>query len=121
MEGSVFWFAIPYVADHLFALQMSPTLTSGKLDILNQNFTDSERIREGYIASASTSFKQAFNNHHQLQSQSLQEVDCINILIADDSLTILKMSAMLLRRQGHTVTQAENGAEALKVSLRASV
>ncbi len=31
----------------------------------------------------------------------------------DDSISILKMTSMMLKRQGHTITQAENGAEAL--------
>ncbi len=39
----------------------------------------------------------------------------LNILLADDTLSIQKMTCMLLRRQGHTVTSAENGAEALEL------
>ncbi len=39
----------------------------------------------------------------------------MNILLADDTLSIQKMTCMLLRRQGHTVTVAENGVEALEL------
>ncbi len=37
----------------------------------------------------------------------------LNILVVDDALSILKMSSMMLRRQGHIITTAENGVEAL--------
>lgn len=37
----------------------------------------------------------------------------LNILLVDDALSILKMTTMLLKRKGHTVHTAENGAEAL--------
>ncbi len=39
----------------------------------------------------------------------------LNILVVDDSLPILKMSSMMLRKQGHTIATAENGAEALQL------
>jgi CheY-like chemotaxis protein len=38
-----------------------------------------------------------------------------SILLVDDSPTMLKMAAMLLRRLGHTVKTAENGAVAVKL------
>ena len=37
----------------------------------------------------------------------------LRILVVDDSLAILKMTSMILRRQGHLVETAMNGAEAL--------
>jgi CheY-like chemotaxis protein len=43
----------------------------------------------------------------------------LNILLVDDSLSVLKMTGKLLRRKGHIVEQAENGAEAvLKINAR---
>lgn len=39
----------------------------------------------------------------------------LNILLVDDSMTILKMSSMILRKHGHTVVAVENGAEALQL------
>ncbi len=36
-------------------------------------------------------------------------------MLADDTLSIQKMTRMLLQRQGHTVTIAENGVEALEL------
>lgn len=37
----------------------------------------------------------------------------MNILLVDDSISILKLSSMTLKRKGHVITQAENGAEAI--------
>eukprot|EP01038_Epipyxis_sp_PR26KG_P012396 gene12396-16626_t len=39
----------------------------------------------------------------------------LNILIVDDSMTILKMTSMMLNRQGHKITTAENGSDALDI------
>eukprot|EP01034_Spumella_vulgaris_P047356 gene47356-biopygen13482 len=38
----------------------------------------------------------------------------LKILLVDDTLSIQKMTSMLLKKQGHTVTIAENGVEALE-------
>jgi signal transduction histidine kinase/CheY-like chemotaxis protein len=43
----------------------------------------------------------------------------LSILLVDDSLTILKMTTMMLKRAGHRVEQAENGAEGLEMILNA--
>ena len=39
---------------------------------------------------------------------------CWNILLVDDSPTIVKMVCLMLRHQGHTVSTAENGEAALQ-------
>jgi CheY-like chemotaxis protein len=106
-EGSVFWFAIPYVPDLVMAAEAPPSLVvtelfSGKL--LKASAPPTHRMSETSSAKAGATVNP----------------NAINILIADDSLTILKMSSMLLRRHCHTVTQAENGAEALKKIAAAS-
>ena len=41
----------------------------------------------------------------------------LNILLVDDSLSILKMTTMMLRRGGHKVEQADNGAVGLEMVL----
>ena len=41
----------------------------------------------------------------------------MDVLLVDDAISILKMTSMMLKRQGHVVTQAENGAEALEMML----
>jgi CheY-like chemotaxis protein len=99
-EGSLFWFAIPYVAD-MTTCQLMKQQTLG--DILSaRSGTNSTGRRPSLLVAQSG----------KLSPTSLPEK--LNILVCDDSLTILKMSSMMLRRQGHTVTVAENGAEGLK-------
>jgi CheY-like chemotaxis protein len=39
----------------------------------------------------------------------------LNILLVDDSISILKMTSMLLKRNGHEVSTAENGADAVAI------
>lgn len=41
----------------------------------------------------------------------------LNILVVDDAPSILKMSSKMLEKQGHRITTAENGAEALETML----
>ena len=45
----------------------------------------------------------------------LQESSVLSILLVDDSPTIVKMSTLMLKRMGHKVTSAENGAIAVKL------
>ncbi len=39
----------------------------------------------------------------------------LNILLVDDSLAIIKMTSMMLKKLGHTITSAENGEEAVRI------
>lgn len=39
----------------------------------------------------------------------------LDILLVDDSISILKITSTMLRRHGHIVTEVENGAEALEL------
>ena len=45
---------------------------------------------------------------------------CLRVLVVDDSISILKMSSMMLRRKGYFVANAENGMEALEEMNRAT-
>eukprot|EP00981_Chlorochromonas_danica_P007563 scaffold1793_cov164-Ochromonas_danica.AAC.5 len=59
---------------------------------------------------SATSMKGSNDGHHNVDnSQGLK------ILLVDDSVSILKMTSMALKRHGHVVTTACNGAEALKI------
>jgi CheY-like chemotaxis protein len=50
-----------------------------------------------------------------VQTDTSQDSRAFSILLVDDSPTMLKMASMLLRRLGHTVQTAENGAVAVKL------
>ncbi len=49
-----------------------------------------------------------------LQSESASQC-CLSILVVDDSPPILKMTSLMLKRLGHKITTAENGAIALRL------
>jgi CheY-like chemotaxis protein len=88
-HGSVFWFTIPYRPDD--TKQMMSCLSSP-------------------VASRTTSERGGFAPQKVMDRSDEGK---LNILLVDDSLSILKMSSMMLRRQGHSVSTAENGAVAL--------
>jgi CheY-like chemotaxis protein len=44
-----------------------------------------------------------------LQAMNSQALPKLDVLIVDDSLSILKMTSMMLRKLGHSITTAENG------------
>ena len=52
---------------------------------------------------------------HAISQQSIMTDYSLRILLVDDSPTILKMSALMLRKLGHDVQSAENGAIAVKM------
>ncbi len=83
-QGSLFWFAIPYKAD---------TTASAAAEGVTIKSIAREAVVE-YKADA--------------------PADNLKILIVDDAPSILKMSSMMLKRQGHQIWTAENGEIALK-------
>ena len=120
-QGSCFWFTVPYRQDLLTDFEKS----------------DCER---SFNPSARTKYQHANTSIDGVEvttlSAALPEphvVVQLNILLVDDSLSIQKMCGMMLRRQGkshvcgmyfmcnllvhpgHTVTFAENGADALEM------
>jgi CheY-like chemotaxis protein len=93
-QGSLFWFAIPYRPDEIAsAAAVEPVLPFDQL----VRSPDSIRL-------LSKSDK----------SPSAPLIDPLEILIVDDAPSILKMSSMMLKRQGHQIWTAENGEIALK-------
>eukprot|EP01040_Poterioochromonas_malhamensis_P007170 gene7170-biopygen1310 len=89
-QGSLFWFAIPYKPDPTGASH-----TSMKQYIC---VNDASVSVESAKTKSSDSFK----------------IQPLEILIVDDAPSILKMSSMMLKRQGHQIWTAENGEIALK-------
>ena len=139
IHGSVFWFAIPYKADTVTSLHNSNItrttenklftavhlklpgshIDSTKNELLpnavvmdNQDLTSvniSSSLYSSSIISASVS----------TATTNASATPGLNILLVDDSLSILKMTGTLFRKHGHTVTEAMDGAEALRKLLYA--
>ncbi len=86
-KGSLFWFTLPYKPDTASA--------ASKDNLLDQPFS--------------------CNNKQSFSSNSLytNADDILTILLVDDAPSILKMSAMMLKRQGYQIWTAENGEIAL--------
>ncbi len=103
-SGSVFWFTISYRPDdtkHIISTLSSPRTLS---------HAPSDEVDDNPLSSQST---------HNTVKKSVEEQQ-LNILLVDDSLSILKMSSMMLRRQGHNISTAENGAIAVDRVISAS-
>jgi CheY-like chemotaxis protein len=85
-KGSLFWFTVPYRPDYM-------TATSS--------------IQDTPPTMRSSARKKTLRRPSMYSEKR-------EILLVDDSPSILKMCSMMLKRQGHIITTAENGEIALK-------
>ncbi len=99
-QGSLFWFAIPYKPDTVLSAASKETFTERRFKAKDQK---------------SLSVLSSSPDHSVfLRSPGQSDQPNLEILIVDDSPAILKMSSMMLKRQGHQIWTAENGEIALK-------
>jgi CheY-like chemotaxis protein/signal transduction histidine kinase len=106
-QGCRFFFGIPYVPDPLAAsLRTKPTPLPSMMSF----------VRKDKIASTEGSFsvEGSPSRHTSLvPTTGSSKPRVLHILVVDDSMAILKMTSMVLRKQGHEVETALHGAEAL--------
>ena len=97
-EGSTFWFTFPYRPDET-AFADSPLTVERE----GQEEMDVDHNSQ--------------HDHHCLPplQHSTPEVVCRSILVIDDSLAILKVTARMLEMKGHTVETASNGHVGLRM------
>ena len=141
-QGSNFWFAIPYKPDHLTARHLishphhdNEKRTTSKIShtqitasTLDQTFQSpspaglSKENRESTDSKLSEQSSDDTNKNRFYSSQSVIEKSNIsdeghklNILLVDDSFSILKVVGKMLCKHGHCVTEASNGEEALRM------
>jgi signal transduction histidine kinase/CheY-like chemotaxis protein len=95
-KGSVFWFTIPYRPDTVTASVMMKT-----------------KIVE---PSSFPALKKPDSSMSMMMEEKLPsfEAKSLKILLVDDSLPIVKMTSLMLRKLGHRITAAENGEVAVK-------
>ena len=119
-QGSLFWFAIPYIFDE--------AICKSSLDLILSNSISKSKSNDLFIENRNIEL----NNSNKIESNieieslnsklnldSIENNEKLNILVVDDSIAILKMSSLMLKRHGHNVEQAVNGLEAVeKVKLR---
>ena len=104
--GCVFWFALPYVPD--------PTMKS---DWLLGSCTASEDVddaeTEDYFEKS-----RSVSEVSDLPRSATPSLPSLDILLVDDSVSVMKTTKMMLTRQGHSVDTAVNGADGLEKLLK---
>lgn len=105
--GSLFWFEIPYRPDR--ALAMSASNISGSQYNLNSS------LRIASSDPGDPLVAPAAHSSAAISPSPASPPRQLSILVVDDAPAIVKMTTMMLKRHTHFVSQAKNGAEAVKV------
>lgn len=129
-QGSLFWFSIPYRPDNTFIGRRSSAFVHlARLGANNAIFGDSHASDLSPTFSRSTAAAEASSEglkidtrsslastvgHSPRQRSPRNAFGELHVLVADDSPAIVKMTAMMLRRHGHRIEVAENGAIAVR-------
>ena len=107
--GSVFWFMLPYVPDTTMeqecdeSLTLLGTLSPVRTSVMSE-LSEAEVTDNGRDSCKSPSSRRL---------SGLPQAP-LNILLVDDSISVMKTTRMMLTKQGHTVDTAVNGADALE-------
>ncbi len=115
-QGSLFWFSIPYRPDYTTA------------DLYSNVEKETEFLSEKEEQRSEQGFPNESFRHDRCSSKGVQcrrrnslefgiyelKIPKLQILLVDDSPSIVKMSSMMLKRQGHVIEIADNGENALK-------
>lgn len=140
-QGSVFWFSIPYRPDNLAAAMARaakfrkdhPSRASTHTAGLAKYSTDSAPTSRhpskkndispvpspaispcSSVGNITQSPRRMTITPRTTHSGEVEGQEALKLLLVDDSLPILKMMQLVLRKQGHKTLVAENGMEALK-------
>ena len=115
VTGSVFWFMLPYVPDPTMEQDCMPSCGSTVLGTLTPARTSitSELSEEGVPEKGPPIVR----SPSVLYVAGLPQAP-LNILLVDDSISVMKTTHMMLTKQGHTVDTAVNGADALDSLLK---
>jgi signal transduction histidine kinase len=104
-QGSVFWFAIPYRPDAISS-QLPVGTSSTRMSVRSTLSKDS-------LAEISADSPVSRRKHHLTTTTTMmKEVGRkggYRVLLAEDSLTIAKMTSMMLKKQSHLPMVAQNG------------
>jgi CheY-like chemotaxis protein len=122
LQGSVFWFSIPYRPDKIvssIAKKVFASTGSGKKRNLRFSLsTDVECYNKGVMEAIDETPPVGSHIPHSLttiSNPSLHETKALHFLLAEDTNSIAKMTTMMLKKLGHQVTLAENGEIALNL------
>jgi light-regulated signal transduction histidine kinase (bacteriophytochrome) len=98
-QGSVFWFSFPYRPD-----------TQLSTSIMTSNLTETLHESNSTVAVLTN-----LPSNQTIDVSPMIPIPKLRILLTDDSPSILKVTSRFLKMNGHDVTTAENGSEALKL------
>jgi CheY-like chemotaxis protein len=118
-QGSLFWFSIPYRPDQTTVdlinayNNLPPDRSSTKIGSVIIQPHPHHRKRSSILTIPLVSGAKNMTIISPILAFD-PSVNSFNILLVDDSPSIIKMSSMMLRRQGHFIVTAENGQTALE-------
>ncbi|RYH05453.1 response regulator [archaeon] len=120
MQGSLFWFTIPYRPDEQFATLVRESSAFRDIETRRRDMQlileeVSSKVPVTLPLSQNASAVSPLNLSNLLSLSDSSSNKGLKILIVDDSASIQKMMSMMLRRHGHVVDQAENGAIAVSL------
>jgi signal transduction histidine kinase/CheY-like chemotaxis protein len=143
-QGSRFWLAIPYKPDNVYAQHMlkltsvprsiaQPTLEPAKplmpqflnafaglrKSIIRASMSDHQDLEAARAAAVNFALAASPDSDRQAETSISFSMnrrdDPLSILLVDDSPAIVKMTSMMLKRLGHRIATADNGASAVKM------
>ncbi len=107
-QGSLFWFAIPYRPDYTTADMMSSFVRGPEEEKRWNDAPDK-------VAPTPPRDQSPLIRRNSLEFGIIDmKLPQLHILLVDDSASIVKMSSMMLKRQGHVIEIADNGENALQ-------
>eukprot|EP00597_Dinobryon_sp_UTEXLB2267_P004678 CAMPEP_0170069456 /NCGR_PEP_ID=MMETSP0019_2-20121128/8128_1 /TAXON_ID=98059 /ORGANISM="Dinobryon sp., Strain UTEXLB2267" /LENGTH=534 /DNA_ID=CAMNT_0010277513 /DNA_START=714 /DNA_END=2318 /DNA_ORIENTATION=- len=119
-QGSCFWFEFPYRPDFLFveshAVHASSQASAAASDPCNFDLelaSNSEAAVSNNAAQPTA--PESDNLVAQVPSSPDPAPSAVSILLVDDSMPILKVTSLCLKREKFAVTTASNGSEALQL------
>jgi CheY-like chemotaxis protein/signal transduction histidine kinase len=119
-QGSLFWFSIPYRPDFATAsLYENATLLeeeeeTSNLEAESVSERDSKKLTNEITLMSPPTTTTLRRNRSMEFNFGDTKLPPLNILLVDDSPSIVKISSMMLKRQGHVIQSADNGDAALK-------
>ena len=113
-QGSVFWFSFPYRPDTHYMSHVS-SVSAMSTETMLSNYNNST-LYESNSKSTDVLTNPPLNQTIDVSQESpMKPIPKLRILLTDDSPSILKVTSRFLKMNGHEVTTAENGSEALKL------
>ncbi len=121
LSGSLFWFSIPYrpdsisAADAIVIAESAPPLLDTNATITAESSNHLPSVNKPALSINTSVVPYTPPAAGGVpRTPHTKAIGTLNILLVDDALSIIKMTSMMLRKLGHSITTAENGEVAVK-------